>query len=159
MMPAFRRRVAGKKGAPVDQPVTLNNRAVDGRRRPARQDGAVAEIDMTVDGRDIQQPALALGIDVGRAGDPCRRAIGKLDLPQRAAACRDKQAVGGQKFHAPGMCQFRSNPLGSSVGPLQLAACLVSLKWKGPRNTARPLPIVPMPIFNRVMTAVMTVAS
>ena len=36
MMPASRRHVTGEEGAPSDQPVTLDHRAVDGRRRPAR---------------------------------------------------------------------------------------------------------------------------
>jgi hypothetical protein len=111
MMPTFCRRVAGEDCAPADQPVALNHRTVDGRRRPARQDGAVTEIDISVDGRDIQQPALAVDIDIGRAGDACRCSVGKTDLPQRPAACRDKNRVGGQEFHAPGMRQLWADPL------------------------------------------------
>ena len=97
MMPAWRRHIAGEDGAPADQPVPIDHRAVDGRRRPARQNGAVTQIDMPVDGRDIQQPALAAGIDIRRAGDFGCGAVGpflKIDLPQLPAARGDKNGVG-----------------------------------------------------------------
>jgi len=116
MMPRSRRIVAGEDGLAADKGVALDHRAVDGGGGFAIQDGGVAEVDMAVDHRHIEQPALPPVEHARNAGDLRRLAVGEVDAHQPAAAQGDKHRVMVEELHPPRVRHGRADALDAHRG-------------------------------------------
>lgn len=103
-------RLLPKQHAQVRQRARSQSRAGDGGVRAIRCRSGIGEIQRAIAGEvgiehHVEQATLAVGVDLGYAGQRRTDAAIRFDDAHRAAALGDQEPVVGQEGHGPGAVQ------------------------------------------------------